>query len=219
MPATAVLLAGLDPAGAPVIILFMDGPRHGPAEGGEVDSPSPAKTIEALLSCYEHIADKVRAEVSATAGMIRAGEAAVAGARLRAEIDEALRAARGDHSHDPAKTRAASSLLRERGLDPGLADLLLETEQIGYWYLVGELAAGRRPAADQIVGALAEGEGSPLAAEALASAALSKPQTATVFALVGRLLANAGLPAGLFAELDLREMRGKPYLEDVFRGL
>jgi hypothetical protein len=201
----------------------MDGPRRGPTEGASVDSNgaafSPAKTIETLLLLYEHIAREVPAEVSGTARLIRSGQTTAAGLRLKAEIDEALRAARGEHSHDPAKTRAASLLLRERGLDPGLADLLLETEQIGYWYFVGELAAGRKPASDQIARALSAGGSSPLTAEHLAATALAKTTAVTVFALVGRLLGDAGLPQELFAELDLREMSGKPYLEDVLRGL
>jgi hypothetical protein len=196
----------------------MDGSRCGRI-GDEKTADTSADPLTTLVFLYNHIAHHVPPEVSGTAGMIGRKEIDLAGERLRGEIGEALQASVGVHRHDPAKTKDASALLQEEGLDAELADLLLETEQICYWFFVYELAAGRRLATDAIVAALEHEDCRRVPVQDLAAAAADRPTTSTVFLLLGRLLTDAGLPRRLFVELDLREMRRKPYLEDIVRGL
>jgi hypothetical protein len=176
------------------------------------------QNLERLVAVYEALARVVPPEQSRTAALIRGGDAAGAVARLRAEIAELQCALAGGHTHADDKAAAARRLLAARGLDASGTDVLLEAHQVSYWWLVAELAHGRRPDASSMHAALAAGEACVGNAGELAAAAANGPTVDTVYRLIGWALGARGLPLDLFAELDLAEMASRPYLREALRG-
>jgi hypothetical protein len=187
------------------------------------------QTLKRLVAVYEALARAVPPEQSRTAALIRSGDAARALARLRAEIVELQAALAGGHTHADDKAAAARRLLAARGLDASGTDVLLEAHQVSYWWLVAELAQGRRPDASSMHAALAAGAACVVAAGgaggtrggnagALAAAAADTPAVDTVYRLIGWALGARDLPLDLFAELDLAEMASRPYLQEALRG-
>jgi hypothetical protein len=142
-------------------------------------------------------------------------------ARLRDELGELAAVLGGTHSHLTDKSGLARGLLAERGLAVRLADLLLEASQVSYWWLVSELAAGRVPHAGDLQAALRGGAAAGARAVPVgeqARSAACDPTAARVFGLLGRVMAEAGLPLDFFAELDLAEMATRPYLTEALGG-
>ncbi len=177
------------------------------------------QALQRLVSAYVALARVIPAEQSRTAALIRSGGRQQALARLRAEIAELASALDGSHRHKDEKTAAARRLLGARGFDEARADLLLEAHQVSYWWLVSELAGGGAPDASSIASALADGAASRAAALGeQAAAAAERPTAVSVYGLIGRALAECGLPLDLFAELDLAEMQRRPYMQEALRG-
>ncbi len=175
--------------------------------------------LSRLVSSYVALARVVAPERSRTAALIRSGDAARALARLPAEIAELVAAFDGGHAHPDAKSAPARRLLESRGLDAARADLLLEASQVSYWWLVARLAGGGAVEAASIAAALAAGAAArgPAIRE-LAAAAAADPTVESVYGLIGAALAACSLPLDLFAELDLEEMAGRPYLQEALGG-
>jgi hypothetical protein len=174
-----------------------------------------------MVSAYQALARSVPPEKSRTAALIRSSDASLPLRRLRGEIGELVAVLGGTHSHLADKSGPARGLLAARGLEAGLADLLLEASQVSYWWLVSELAAGRAPDPVELEAALRAGAGprgraTPVAEQARSAA--SQPTASSVFGLLGRTMAEAGLPIDLFAELDLAEMAARPYLTEALGG-
>ena len=177
------------------------------------------QNLQRLVTAYTAHARVVPPAQSRTAALIRGGGSARARERLQAEIAEMAAAFDGSHSHAGDKAAPARRLLGERGLDAARADLLLEASQVSYWALVGELSSGGAVDAASIASALAGGAaaGGPSFGEQAAAAA-EGPTVEAVYGLIGRAMAECGLPLDLFAELDLAEMESRPYMQEALRG-
>jgi len=177
------------------------------------------QAVRRLVRAYEALASAVPSERSHTASLIHAGDSSRALERLSVEIRELEAVLSGDHSHPNDKSGLARSLLEQRGLAPSSADLLLEASQVSYWWIVSELAGGRTLDAGALEEALRAGAASRgLAFGKLARSAAASPTAASVYGLLGRVLADRGLPLELFAVLDLAEMATQPYLREALRG-
>jgi hypothetical protein len=192
-----------------------------PSMGAAPSPPSPSTSvIQRLVAAYGVLAREVEPERSGTAALIRTGDPGRALLRLRQEIAELAAVVEGGHAHAADKSAQARRLLAERGLSEAHADLLLEASQVSYWWLVARLASGSQPdpgLLEEAVRAGACGSRSrPIGEEAREASAEASERA--VFGLLGRALSDAGLPADLFAELDLAEMARRPYLRGLLGG-
>ena len=177
------------------------------------------ESVEKLILSYHYLSNNISAKVSRTAGLIGAGDWRYAGKRLLEEVEEAVQAFLGQHKHLPDKSPVLADLLVERGIDQRLSEIVLETSQLSYWYLVFHLAKQNTLNAQNIVSALENGALSPAGVEEHAQRIEDNTTLEAVYSFIGKLLSSVNLPLDIFAELDIREMKQKPYLEDFIREM
>ena len=177
------------------------------------------ESVEKLIQVYSFLSKLVSEELSDTARLIHSGDLQKITQRLREEIDEAVRAFEGTHSHDEEKTPLVRKLLSRKGIDPAAGEILLELSQVSYWCLLYHLEKGGKPVAEKVCSALKRGANAVDEITEMAVAAARDLDEESVFSLIGRLSKESHLPPDLFAELDLLEMEQKPYLKDILHGL
>ncbi len=176
------------------------------------------ESVEKLIQAYSYLSANVSEELSGSARLIHSGASQKIAQRLREEIDEAVGAFEGTHSHDEEKTPLVKELLSRKGIDTAAAGILLELSQVSYWCLLYRLANGGEPDAEKVCSALKRGANAGGDIEEMAAAAARNLDGESVFSLIGRLSKESRLPLDLFAELDLLEMEQKPYLKDIVHG-
>jgi hypothetical protein len=176
------------------------------------------ESVEKLIQAYSFLSKLVSEELSESTRLIRSGDFQKIAQRLREEIDEAVRAFEGTHSHDEEKTPLVRELMSRKGIDPAAGGILLELSQVSYWCLLYHLAKGGEPDAEKVCSALKRGANAVGEITEMAAAADRDLDEESVFLLIGRLSKESRLPLDLFAELDLLEMEQKPYLKDILHG-
>ena len=184
------------------------------------------ESVEKLIQLYVYLSRNVSEKQSRTARLIRTGNWRFAAKRLAEEREEVIQAYHGGHGNPQSKNPDLTELAAEMRLDQRLSDIVLETSQLSYWYLVYHLAKSSKDSpsenlphkdpldANVIASALQEGAQSTTAVTEHEQRIRENTTVETVYGFIGRILAEVGLPLDIFAELDLREMMRKPYLED-----
>jgi len=184
------------------------------------------ESVGKLIQLYAYLSRNVSDKHSRTARLIRSGDWRYAEKRLLEELDEAIQAFHGGHGNQMEKNPLLVELAAEKGIGHRLSDIILEASQVSYWYQAFHLAKqslrerrDRPLKARTIVAALKRGARSTASVEEHARQIKGNPTVRTVYGFIGRLLARADLPIDIFAELDLREMRQKPYLADFIQSM